>query len=1031
MLGKVVKLALEVVGVLLAGAVIAVVALAWRLTTGPISLDFARGLLQEALTPGDLPINVEIGEPVLIWKGWGRVFDVTVKDVRLSGYDGGFRAEAPTILVRLSVRALADGLAAPVRVIVNRPRIRLAAALMAPDGGAPIDTARMTALLAEIAGPDSVDDRLSYLRRVEINGATLETPGFNATDTVVLRDLDATVSRDARGLNVDATTNVSVDGATPRLSVDLAYEAKRHRFAGSVAFTGLPIATVIQAWPDLAENVSISTPANGRFTFEMEPPSALIKASVTVEASAGSLNLPRLYPAALPFDTVAIEATYDAATATVEVTKFLMRDGDSSAFATARLSDITTLAKLRVRGGVKEVPGNRLEEVWPAILGPDARTWAVENLEGGMVPKATLELDATLNLSDPATFQLTHLGGGIDFSGVTAHYFKPLPPATQVTGYAEFDTTRFDIAITAAQLDDIALGGSKFRFFDIDTDIEKAEFDVVARGSIRTALKVLGHETLRLAQRVGFDPGSVEGRAGARINFAFPVTKKLTLDMVRFAAAADLEGVGMPGVVLDHALTEGRLTLDLNRDGMRIAGEGRIAGLPVSIIQDEVFTAGARIQRRKQLATTVDDATIKDFGLPTFAALDGPVKVDVEMLDLAGGLSEISAVLDIRDAQLSIPPLLWTKPKGAAGRVRFSLDMDGTRLRRLSSASLIAADLGIDLAADFASRTGALERIRIDRFVLANSEMTGTVEVRPDGRYHATLSGPRLDIRRFLDDDAPEPTVAGTPFSVSARFDEILVGTLPPITETLIDLRHDGIRLSDIQLAGRVDEEPVTIGYVAQDDIRRFELRADDAGRVLRGFDVIDSIAGGRLTITGTITGHGADERTVVNLSVDAFELIDAPVLARVLNAAFLVGLVDTLQGKGIQFDRLNAEVAITKERVEILDALAYGASLGVSASGGLDRINRTAGINGMIVPAYGLSRLIDLIPILGRILTGGEKEGLLAAEYLITGSLDRPTVTVNPLTAFTPGFLRALVKATGAPSDTLPVEEETPQDPG
>jgi hypothetical protein len=89
---------------------------------------------------------------------------------------------------------------------------------------------------------------------------------------------------------------------------------------------------------------------------------------------------------------------------------------------------------------------------------------------------------------------------------------------------------------------------------------------------------------------------------------------------------------------------------------------------------------------------------------------------------------------------------------------------------------------------------------------------------------------------------------------------------------------------------------------------------------------------------------------------------------------------------------------------------------LGVSATGTIIRSNKAASIKGMIVPAYGLNRLIDKIPILGRILTGGEKEGLLAAEYLITQSLEEPIITVNPLTAFTPGFLRSFVKATRNP---------------
>lgn len=68
-----------------------------------------------------------------------------------------------------------------------------------------------------------------------------------------------------------------------------------------------------------------------------------------------------------------------------------------------------------------------------------------------------------------------------------------------------------------------------------------------------------------------------------------------------------------------------------------------------------------------------------------------------------------------------------------------------------------------------------------------------------------------------------------------------------------------------------------------------------------------------------------------------------------------------------------------------------------------------------MIVPAYGLSRLIDRIPLLGGILTGGEGEGLLAAEYFLDGHTDNPRVVINPLTALAPGFLRSLVSMSNA----------------
>ena len=154
-------------------------------------------------------------------------------------------------------------------------------------------------------------------------------------------------------------------------------------------------------------------------------------------------------------------------------------------------------------------------------------------------------------------------------------------------------------------------------------------------------------------------------------------------------------------------------------------------------------------------------------------------------------------------------------------------------------------------------------------------------------------------------------------------------------------------------------------------------------------------------------------EKTSTQISIKDFGLKDAPLFTQILSSASLIGLLDTLRGKGIQFEHLNAEATFTDEKIIITDSLAYGASLGVSATGTIMREDKEASITGMMVPAYGLNRLIDKIPILGRILTGGEKEGLLAAEYFISKSLEDPLVTVNPLTALTPGFLRTFIKAT------------------
>ncbi|MDP1670724.1 MAG: hypothetical protein Q8L63_01430, partial [Alphaproteobacteria bacterium] len=63
-------------------------------------------------------------------------------------------------------------------------------------------------------------------------------------------------------------------------------------------------------------------------------------------------------------------------------------------------------------------------------------------------------------------------------------------------------------------------------------------------------------------------------------------------------------------------------------------------------------------------------------------------------------------------------------------------------------------------------------------------------------------------------------------------------------------------------------------------------------------------------------------------------------------------------------------------------------------------------------------------VPVLGKILLGGENEGIFAINYSASGSSDNPDIFVNPLSALTPGFLRKIFELGDA---TAPSEGAAP----
>jgi uncharacterized protein YhdP len=107
----------------------------------------------------------------------------------------------------------------------------------------------------------------------------------------------------------------------------------------------------------------------------------------------------------------------------------------------------------------------------------------------------------------------------------------------------------------------------------------------------------------------------------------------------------------------------------------------------------------------------------------------------------------------------------------------------------------------------------------------------------------------------------------------------------------------------------------------------------------------------------------------------------------------------------------LRGEFALSEDRLTLDNVLAYGEAIGVTGNGVVDLNRDKLDLQGTIVPAYALNSMLGNVPIIGSLLLGGEGQGLFAANYRVTGSGADPQISVNPLSALAPGFLRRLLQ--------------------
>ncbi len=407
-----------------------------------------------------------------------------------------------------------------------------------------------------------------------------------------------------------------------------------------------------------------------------------------------------------------------------------------------------------------------------------------------------------------------------------------------------------------------------------------------------------------------------------------------------------------------------------------------------------------------------DEKMLAAFGYALEPWLSGPLQIGAE-IDTAGtepGLVRVA--LDLRDA--TIATNLYAKAAGQDGFAELTFAPDTTRAYRLRSFAGTAAGLALagTVEAAAAPDTG-WRRIQFARFVLGETTMSATVEQQAGGALVVAAQGQRLDIRPMFggvtvaDGSADPDRVPLPPLQFSGRFDNLIIGPDRTLHEAAgTGEFRDGAWRSLGATARLPNGASVAVAIADAEGGQNISVTSTDAGSFLAVFGLFQGAGGGAMELNGKIENSGGMVLAGTFVARD-FRLVRAPGVLQLLSVASLFGIVESLQGPGIQFLDYVAPFRISANSFTLGDSRARGASLGITIAGTLDRRTDTMDFRGTIVPFFAINDILGRIPLLGDIFIG---EGVLATNYRVTGSPASPVITINPVSTLTPGFLRELL---------------------
>jgi len=639
--------------------------------------------------------------------------------------------------------------------------------------------------------------------------------------------------------------------------------------------------------------------------------------------------------------------------------------------------------------------GLAIDEVmagWPVDLVRNLRRFLSRRIETAQLDR----LDAFVR-SDGGR---PRIGLDFTFDAARARLVDGMPPLVNGRGRAQLVDERFDLMLergrtgpgAGAGLD---LSGSSFSITDVRAQPVMGQVALTGRGGIPQMLALIDNPPLRLLSRAGLDAGLAQGQAEARADLAIPLIDGLRADDIGISASAVLTEVRSDTLVRDRPLQAERLDLTADRDTLRVEGPVTVSGVPMQV----AFRRGlARDSGPAEVRGTMDvtPEAVAALGIPLpRGTLTGRGTGSFRLSVPATGAPAFDADIALGGAGLTIPALGWRKSAASDGMLTLSGAL--SQPPRVDRIALNGPGLAMEGRLDLGNGTLAgadLDRLRLGGWLDA------PVHWRSGGRVQ--IHGGRIDLRNGLPAGAGggggRITLDGTEVIVADRIRLTgLSGTLAPGSGTASRFR------------ARVNGAAPVHGVIDTDG--RIYLQSDEGGggAVLAASGLNRNVQGGTLRLSvapgdgGPLTGA---------FSMKDARLVNAPVMAQMLSGLSVIGLAERLAGPGILFNDAQGHFVIDGARVHVRDARAVGNSLGITVEGVYDTSADALDLGGVVSPVYMLNGMVQRLAGIGALLGGRPGEGLLGANFRVTGRAADPQVAVNPLSLLTPGAARGLFQS-------------------
>ncbi len=954
--------------------------------------------------------RVRIGDLRPFWPGGSLRPRLLLLETTIRDGPGDWTVEIPGAILEMTWRDLAARRWVPVRITLREPALRLPArsSRTAEERGLFGWTDRSGAVgeaLRGLAGLRPLSNVRLGNGRILVHGTSapvLRIPRFNLD--VIPGNRKTTLAGSLQG---------EMDGRAVEMTFQAASPTGRGPVTGTVGITDLRPADLALDRPRFAPLRAVAIPLDVAIDFTAGASVTLDRLSLS--GGSGTIGSPLFEgPAAVAALRITGEGAPDNVLR-IDSASVRFRGGPTlSASGALSLDRFPPAIDLTLRGeGLTLVNAYRY---WPPAWAPPVRAWMRDHFQGGGIREAWVRLKIGPEDWKSDVLPASAVTAAVAFADLRLDYFPPLPALHHADGRADFTARGIDIRVEDGRVMASSTARGRVRISGWAEGAPNIDIRSAIQGPAAEMLAALG--PLEADPRIKVQIR--EGSAGGNLRIRFPLGRDFSPEALRVSGRFRMEDLIVPDFP-GRPLTDGNLSVRVDDREITAEGGFRSGKTPLTVSWRRRGLGGgtgrANAGSALRLSASLGPADLAAWGIPAAGILTGRAETEATVVPKPDA-TRIDLQADLGGAALTVPGLRWRKPSGVAGRFLAEIRAEPGGTLRIPKFHLYGSEYYILGYGTVAGGDGGDLDLTVERARLGKSDIGARLMRNRGRRMHLSVSGARLDAGPFLEAEKRRNSHESLSFEggLSAALDRVDLLNGIRLSDVAARAEYDSGKLRSADLAGIIGgNRPVDVSLTTDADGRRLRIETGDAGALLQGLGLYGHLEGGRLALrlrqAGEYAGgdgfRGGEGRG--RLTIEGFKLREAPVILDILSLASLGGIVDQLERRGIGFDALAADLRFDGARTLFVEnGRMEGPALGITADGSIDPAGEILHLEGLVVPFNVINRLIGVVPVIGKLITG---DGIIAANYTLTGPLAAPEVTVNPLSTLMIGPLRKLFR--------------------